>query len=97
MSPVLAALIILGLLPEFLLGDTSSADVYVELVKTAGIAISAFASVAAVYLARGGRRTAERVEHKVNQRRHEVRHEDDPEGETRIVIEEGNGSDGNNG
>lgn len=64
-------------------------DIYLEIVKTVGITVSAIASLGAVYLASRTHRSAQRVENQVARRRVEVRSEDTPGDEPpRVVIEE---------
>lgn len=64
-------------------------DVYVEVIKTVGIIVSACASLAAVVMATRAQRELARIEGKVDIRRREVRAEDTPGDEPpRVIIRE---------
>lgn len=93
MSPILLLVIALGFLPEslfgLLAGGATNADVYLELIKTIGIGISAGASCFALWIAHRNQKQGARIERKVERRRREVRREDTPMGEaTNVVIKE---------
>lgn len=89
MTPLLALVVVAGLLPEAVISSgATTGDVVLEVVKTIGIIVSAVAAMYCAKIASENRRATRRVEHKVDRKRERVRHTDAPDG-AKVVIEEG--------
>lgn len=74
--------------PELFLTGATRDDVYLEILKVLGIAISALASSWALYLANKNRKTTDRVERQIGKRRKTVRRTDHRGQDPKITIVE---------
>lgn len=88
MTAVPTFLVAIGFAPELLLSDTTQYDVWVELFKMAGIAVSSAASLVGLILIRRDHRATRRVERKVDRKRHAVRRTDLQGDDPRVTIVE---------